>query len=300
MIGPGSVGTALAIRCRRAGLSLRTLVGRTPEASRRAAERVGAGEACSLDEWATSVSESGADPPEPIWLLLTVRDDAISRVAETVATTLGRIGVRLDGSIAVHASGALAHDVLEPLRSVGARLASVHPLRSFADPERAAEDFQGTWCFHDEDSEITASIVSWIEAIGGRAASLASDAKPLYHAAASLASNGTVALLQAAARMLEAAGIERPAATEALVALVAGTLDNAAAVGVPAALTGPADRGDGDSLVRHRTAIDTRLPDVAELYTNVQLAAVDAALAKGSIDASTAAELRSRLRGAGS
>jgi len=161
VIGPGSVGTALAIRCRRAGLAPRAVVGRSLDRARGAAERIGGGIPSTLDALAAACASNA-----PSWMLVTVRDDALCAVAEAAATAFERAGARIDGTIALHASGVHARDALAPLRRVGARVASVHPLRSFADPFRAAEDFDGTWCFHDEDPGITAAIVAWIEATG--------------------------------------------------------------------------------------------------------------------------------------
>lgn len=69
-------------------------------------------------------------------LLLAVPDDDIGGCADALAEQ----GVRA-GGVAFHCSGALGSEVLAPLAARGMHVASVHPVRSFADPARAAADF---------------------------------------------------------------------------------------------------------------------------------------------------------------
>ena len=76
-------------------------------------------------------------------------------------------------------------------------------------------------------------------------------ARPRYHAAAVIASNYLVALLQLAVRQLAPLGLEEREAVRALLPLVRGTLDNVEAMGLPEALTGPISRGDAATIRLH-------------------------------------------------
>jgi predicted short-subunit dehydrogenase-like oxidoreductase (DUF2520 family) len=76
---------------------------------------------------------------------------------------------------------------------------------------------------------------------------VADEARTNYHAAAVIASNHLVALLGQVQRVAAAAGIP----FEAYLDLVRGTVDNVAAVGPRAALTGPVARGDWETVARH-------------------------------------------------
>jgi predicted short-subunit dehydrogenase-like oxidoreductase (DUF2520 family) len=60
-----------------------------------------------------------------------------------------------------------------------------------------------------------------------------------------------VALVAAAARLLEQAGVPSDEAAPALMPLVAGTIENMQQLGIPAALTGPIARGDSDTVRLH-------------------------------------------------
>ena len=89
------------------------------------------------------------------------------------------------------------------------------------------------------------------------------EARALYHAAASIASNFLVTLEQEAAELMERSGVEEP--REILAPLVRRSLENWVERG-PEALTGPVARGDTETVERHRAAIAERAPDLLELY----------------------------------
>ena len=91
-----------------------------------------------------------------------------------------------------------------------------------------------------------------VDALGGRAIGVADSDRVAYHAAACIASNHLVALLGQVERVAEQAGVP----LDAYLDLVRGTVDNVAALGPAAALTGPVARGDWATVDRHRAAID--------------------------------------------
>jgi predicted short-subunit dehydrogenase-like oxidoreductase (DUF2520 family) len=91
-------------------------------------------------------------------------------------------------------------------------------------------------------------------------------ARAAYHAAASIASNFVVTLEWMAERVAAAAGIEPENARKMLAPLVRQTIDNWAAVGPQAALTGPVARGDEVTVARQRKAIADAAPDLLPLF----------------------------------
>jgi pantoate--beta-alanine ligase len=90
-----------------------------------------------------------------------------------------------------------------------------------------------------------------VDALGGRSIEVPDDARSTYHAAAAIASNHLVALLGQVQRVAAQAGIP----LEAYLDLVRGTVDNVAALGPAAALTGPVARGDWETVARHLAAL---------------------------------------------
>ena len=179
-------------------------------------------------------------------VVLAVPDGAIATVA--AAVTPG-------AAVVAHLSGSLGLDVLAP----HARRAAVHPLVALPNPEVGAERLRaGAW-FAVAGDPVAAEVVA---ALGGRAVVVPDDQRAAYHAAACIASNHLVALLGQVERV--AAGVGVP--LEAYLDLARATIDNVAALGPAAALTGPAARGDTATLDRHRAALDGLDPSERPAY----------------------------------
>ena len=77
-----------------------------------------------------------------------------------------------------------------------------------------------------------------------------------------MASNLLVTLEAAAERLAASAGVDRAL----LVPLVRATVENWAAHGPEAALTGPVARGDEDTVARQREAVADRAPELVEAF----------------------------------
>lgn len=261
LIGPGRLGRTLARLWHDAGLvRMGAVAGRNAERSINAREFIGAG---------SPVTE-GPPPPADLWLIATP-DDAIAGIAAQLA---GQRALR-PGDIVFHCSGALRSDVLAPLHAIGARTASVHPLKSFAAPATAITSFDGTFCACEGEPEALQRIAPLFDAIGARRFSIDAEHKLRYHAAAVLACNHLVALMEAALRCMEGAGVDRDTAWSALQPLVAGTLANIDRNGTRAALTGPVARGDKQTIRDEIDAATDLDPDLGEAYRALSLVALN-------------------------
>jgi predicted short-subunit dehydrogenase-like oxidoreductase (DUF2520 family) len=180
--------------------------------------------------------------------------------------------------VVFHCSGAKASGELAPLRAAGATVASVHPVRSFADPAAVAAAFDGTWCGVEGDPAALALLVPAFEAAGARIVAIDPAAKTVYHAASVFASNYLVTVLDAALRAYQAAGIPEGVARELAQPLAAETLANVMRLGAEQALSGPIARGDEATVARQQTAVDAWDDGSGALYT--ALAQATRALAK--------------------
>src|SRR5262249_23386929 len=98
---------------------------------------------------------------------------------------------------------------------------------------------------------------------GGWALRVKPAARPSYHAAAVLAANCLVALIDASAETMERAGIPRRLALAALNPLIRGAVDNVARLGPSRGLTGPVARGDAATIAGHLAVLDG---DVEQVY----------------------------------
>ena len=135
-----------------------------------------------------------------------------------------------------------------PAMAAGTQVGAFHPLVAFADTERAVAALHGATVAIEGDDQLAALLADMAEAIGARPVRLAPGSKAAYHAAAVLAAGGFVALLDAIAELGRVAGLDEAGSLAIYGPLIEGTLGNARALGIRAALTGPITRGDVGTL----------------------------------------------------
>ena len=252
LIGAGHVGRALGrVFAARGVFAVQDVLTRSLSSAQTAAAFIGAGRA--LDDIA-------ALRPAGVWMLA-VSDDRIGSIAAALARAHD-----LRGAVVFHCSGAKASGELAPLRAAGALVASVHPVRSFADPAGVAAAFEGTFCGVEGDEAALAQLVPSFEAAGARIVRIDAAAKTVYHAAAVFASNYLVTVLDAALRAYQAAGIPEPVARELAGPLAGESLANVLRLGAARALSGPIARGDEDTVARQQTAVTAWDDTTGTLY----------------------------------
>jgi predicted short-subunit dehydrogenase-like oxidoreductase (DUF2520 family) len=198
-------------------------------------------------------------------VMFAVGDDQIEPACAALAAAVGQEHA-LDGVLVFHCSGALSSAALQAAARQGALTASVHPVRSFADPERVARDFAGTWCGLEGDARALALLAPALAAIGAQAVPIDAKAKTVYHAASVFASNYLVTVLDTALRAYQAAGIPQQVARELARPLALETLDNVFRLGPRAALSGPIARGDFATVARQQAALDGWDAQAGQLY----------------------------------
>ena len=192
-------------------------------------------------------------------LVLAVPDDAIAPCAAALA---GRLRCR----VRVPPLGRSREP--RPSRRcarAGAAVGSLHPLRPFTGAE--GEGWRGALVAVEGDAGAPRSGESDRARARARGPTGSRPtAKPLYHAAASLAAGGTVAVVSVAVRACVAAGIPEEVAREALAGLASeATAAAAAALPFDRALTGAVARRDVGTVRAHARAL-AGPPDALALY----------------------------------
>ncbi|GMV44350.1 MAG: hypothetical protein AMXMBFR64_60660 [Myxococcales bacterium] len=248
VVGAGRAGTALARLCAEAGHDVLGLCCRSAASAPMAA----------LAEVPVHV---GANiPPSVDWVWLTVPDRALEDTARSLWTS----GALSDRVVLAHASGAEPAHILRQGAPGVRAVVSLHPLQSLARDARTGPLRAATFTAEGESAGVAAAR-ELLAPLGKELMVITACAKPLYHAAAVLASNALVALADAAVEALVSAGVDRDRALEALLPLMEGTLGNLRATGLPGALTGPASRGDAATVAAHVAALGAA-PGVLPLY----------------------------------
>jgi predicted short-subunit dehydrogenase-like oxidoreductase (DUF2520 family) len=169
-------------------------------------------------------------------LVLATPDAAIAAVAAAVRP--------VPSTVVAHLSGALGLDVL----GGHPRRASIHPLVPLPSPEVGRVRLRSGVTYAVAGDPVARGVV---ELLGGRPIVVEDHQRPAYHAAACIAANHVVALLGQVERVAAAAGLD----LEAFLGLTRAALADVEHMGPAAALTGPAARGDGATLARHRAVL---------------------------------------------
>ena len=267
LIGAGHVGRVLGHLFAASGaFAVQDVLTRSPHTASEGVAFIGAGRA---------VARINELRPAGAWMLA-VSDDEIAPVCAALVAA----GHMLDGALVFHCSGAKSSAELAAAARAGAHTASMHPIRSFADPAKVAADFAGTWCGLEGDPRALEQLGAALAAIGAQAVAIDAAAKTVYHAASVFASNYLVTVLDAALRAYQAAGIPEPVARQLARPLATETLENIFRLGPEAALSGPIARGDFDTVARQQAAVSKWDGPTGQLYKSLVDATTGLALRK--------------------
>jgi len=281
IVGTGRVAQALGRLLARAGMPPTVIAGRTPDHAQRAAAFVGPG---------VKTARIREIPRFADRVLIAVVDLAIPSVVDDLAD-----GGMCSG-VALHTSGAHGPRLLDALAVRGVSCGVLHPLQTIADPELGATALRGaSFAVGGE-----AAAVEWAEEIvrtaGGTPLRIRENGFASYHAGAVMAGNAVIAAIDAAVELFGAAGVERQAALRALRPLCLTSAQNALELGPEAALTGPVQRGDADTVKAHMAALAQSPPYVGDLYRASGHALLEIAKRRGLSEASAQA-VESALNG---
>jgi predicted short-subunit dehydrogenase-like oxidoreductase (DUF2520 family) len=204
-------------------------------------------------------------------LVLATPDDQVARVAAQVSP--------VEGTAVLHLSGSLGLDVLAPHRRRG----SLHPLVPLPNAGVGADRLRSGISFAVAGDPMA----EWVaRALGGRPLAVDDERRTSYHAAASIAANHLVALIGQVERVAASAGLP----LDAFAGLMRAATDDALSLGPRAALTGPAARGDWDTVERHRQALSTMAGHRTELAAYDAMVGLARRLSLDTADAPAADE----------
>jgi len=278
VIGVGTVGTALAVRLSSKGYRLAAVSSRSQASAQKLAGTVSG---CQIFNNGQGV----ADTAELVFI--TTPDDAITSVASQIQWHAGQS--------VVHCSGADSIDILEPAKKSGAHVGVFHPLQTFASVKQAIDNIPGSTFALEAEEPLLSTLKDMATALDGHWVELKAGDKVVYHAAAVIACNYLVTLVKLATDLWQTFAIPPHQATQALLPLLRGTINNIDAVGIPQCLTGPIARGDTGTIKKHLDALQKVAPTMVSTYRELGLQTIPIAVAKGRINQRQAQELQSIL-----
>jgi predicted short-subunit dehydrogenase-like oxidoreductase (DUF2520 family) len=267
VVGAGRVGTAIAVLLGRAGHRVVAVSGRGDTARRARTYLPG-----------VPVRPGAEAAAAAELVVIATPDDAIEATAASLAAA-GAVG---GGTWVAHVSGALGLGALATVAAAGARRLAIHPLQTFPDVDSALARLPGcAIAVTADDPDGRALGERLARDLGGDPFALGDEHRALYHAAAVFASNYLVTGAAVGEWLLSAAGVDRPRAV--LAPLRRASLENVERLG-PAALTGPAARGDAGTIRRNLEALKQDAPELIPAYVGMARAALHVADRAGRLD----------------
>ncbi len=250
IIGPGRLGSALALELRRVGYRIGEIVSGETGTSRKKGLALAKAVGGKLALVGTRLEA------DLVWFC--VPDREIARAARQLS---GAADWR--GKVALHSSGALNSDELRVLRLRGAAVASVHPLMTFV---RGSVPSLKSVPFAFEGDPAAVRVAGRIvRDLGAEAFPISRNRKMAYHAWGAFTSPLLIALLVAAERVAHAAGLSTAEARRKALPILRQTLANYAKLGAAGAFSGPIVRGDAQ-VVRQHLRVLKKVPEARAVY----------------------------------
>lgn len=282
IIGCGNVGKTLGrLWNHEKVFSISDILNRSEESGSSAVRFIGAGR---------PVFEISEMSPAEVFLISTP-DDHIVESCNALAAT----GLLRPGDVVFHCSGALPAAALIAAKEAGAFICSIHPIKSFANPDVSVETFDGTFCGMEGDDQALAVLRPAFEAVGGKTFAVNPEFKTIYHAAAVMACNYLTALIEIGAQAYLKAGLDRKTALQVMEPIVRGTVENIFDSGTVQALTGPIARGDHAMVSKQLAALSDWNPRIGDLYRDLGVTALELSRLQGSASLESLAALAELL-----
>ncbi len=282
IIGLGMVGTAIGHLLKKSGHEIIAISDKSAAALKNALPYTGA--------------KAFRDPKKAVMeadcILITTPDDNIRSACNKIANSK-----LVKEKFVFHMSGAGGIDLLDSAKEAGAFIASIHPLQSFSSINTAINNIPGSIFGITADKRAKKLSEIIVRDLSGIPIFITPAQKPLYHAAACIASNYMVSLLNVVESIYESIGISKTNARKAYLPLIYGTLKNVENSGSISALTGPIARGDAGTIKKHIAAIEKTQPQYSSLYSTLGLIAVDIAQKKGTLSSKQAKIINELLKG---
>jgi len=243
IVGSGRIAWHLGKRLKSKGLPIAQIVGRTLEHVRPLAEALST-------SWSDDYSDLRQDAD---WVLVAVRDDAIETIAEQIAPYVAE-------SLVTHTSGATPGKVLETYFE---RYGVFYPLQSFS-MERSPVWSKIPFCVDASNDTDLLFLKKTAKTIGNLVYRVNDEQRALLHVAAVFANNFANHCFAIAEKILD----EKDLPFELMHPLMEETLAKALQDSPERMQTGPAVRGDVDTIHRHLSLLEA-YPEWRTLYAGL-------------------------------
>lgn len=251
-VGAGRLGTSLATALHAGGFRVVAVNSRSTSSSEAFAERV---PGCAPVASPQDVADiAGA-------VFITTPDAEIKAICDGISWRTEQA--------AIHCSGVLPVGDLASACGSGARTGGLHPLQTLPNRDSGGLLPGASAAVGSDDP----ALLDWLQktayAIEMKPFTIRDENRAAYHASAVMACGLVAALMGLAAEMWSEMGVSRAEALAALRPLTAATVEGVGRDGLPAAFTGPAVRGDVETIRMHLEATARHSPGMAHAYASL-------------------------------
>ncbi|MCC6280070.1 MAG: DUF2520 domain-containing protein [Saprospiraceae bacterium] len=243
IVGSGRIAWHLGKRLKAKGLPVSQVLSRTAAHARALAETL---QAPWSDDWSKVI-------PDADWLLMAIRDDVIDDVASLLSP-------HVPGALATHTSGATPGSVLRPFFQ---RYGVFYPLQTFS-MERSPVWSKIPFCVDAAAESDVLFLIKIAKTISNLAYRVTDAQRAQLHVAAVFANNFANHCFSIAEKILE----EKDLPFDMLHPLMEETLAKALQNSPDKMQTGPAIRGDMDTIKRHLELLGDH-PEWQDLYKKI-------------------------------
>ncbi|MDR2486954.1 MAG: DUF2520 domain-containing protein [Clostridiales Family XIII bacterium] len=188
-------------------------------------------------------------------LFISVPDGAIRPACESLAQACQEECLTLDGKLVGHLSGSLSSGELDSAAALGAHTFSLHPACALPDREHGWEGLPHALFAFEGEQAARERVRPLTDLLGNQVGEIGREHKTLYHAACVFLSNLGVGLAAKGLDLLSGCGLDEAFSTGLLQTLYLNNAGNVARTGPTAALTGPAERADAQTMRGHMAAL---------------------------------------------
>ncbi len=252
IIGAGRIGSSFGYLLYKKGFKITGIYNKHYSSACKASKLIGSGIPLKKKDLRNKIEEADL-------IVITTPDDKIAKIVELVSQ------YKHKSLTLIHMSGLYSSDILKH-KNNDLAVFSLHPLQSVPDFEEGIQllpeaVFTLEGC---KKGKKIARII--INKLNLKYTTIEKKYKPLYHAAAVIASNYLVTLINSSYQLLEKAGLSETEFKKGLLNLTKGTLNNLEKKKPEDALTGPIARGDRKTIEIHLQALEEYKPQLLDLY----------------------------------
>ncbi|MGH2574200.1 MAG: Rossmann-like and DUF2520 domain-containing protein [Ignavibacteria bacterium] len=216
-------------------------------------------------------------------IFITTQDSKIKKVVNQLK---GK-SINLRNKFVFHTSGALASDILYPLRPGGCYAGSFHPVQTFQSPAKNySRLFENIFIAAEGDQLALKKATYIIKSIRAKPLILSKENKILHHICCVIASNYLVTLIRHITNFKKILknGFKNRRFFSIYEPLTSQTLKNIKSRGILNSLTGPVERNDKETIKLHLRTLEKKMPSLLNFYSYLGIETAELALQKGSLN----------------